>query len=338
MGKRKTESSDTESASIDTKIQHILGYGIEAPSGHNTQPWRFKILPSKVEVYADRTRCLPVVDPYDRELAISCGAAIGFIEVAARAFCLNTTVTYLNTSQDTDLLAEVKFSQGEAATPEELTLFEVIPNRRTNRSAFRMQAVPEGVLRRCRELSDQFGTDLTIIEKKSDREDVAKLVSEGDKIQFEDPHFRRELAAWIHSTRSATHDGMSGAGFGLPDVLSPLGSLIIRTFDMGNGIAANDAQKIISASPVLFVFGSESDTSEAWLNTGRALAHVLLYLTVQGVSNSYLNQPIEIEALRSELQTTTDMAGFPQLLLRIGYTDTQPPPSVRRELGEVLVP
>lgn len=337
MTTRRSEPNTIDSSNLDEKIQHILSYAIEAPSGHNTQPWCFKISSSIVKVYADRKRGLPIVDPNDRELVISCGAAIGFIEVAARVFDLDTTVSYANGAQDPDFLAEVEFSEGEAASSEELTLFEVIPKRRTNRSKFWMQSVPEEILSRCSELADRFDTDLRIVEKETDREAVSELVSRGDRVQFDDSSFRRELAQWVRSSDSATHDGMSGAGFGMPDLLSPIGSMIIRTFDIGNSVAAGDAQKIVSGSPFLFVFASNTDDSDAWLNAGRALAYVLLYLTSRGISNSYLNQPIEVESLRSRLQAVTDSAEFPQLMLRIGYADDEPAPSARRDLSEVLM-
>ena len=68
------------------KLKFVLNYAILAPSGHNTQPWLFKIVDDKIELYADRTRSLPVVDPDDRELTISCGAALYHIQLAIRHF------------------------------------------------------------------------------------------------------------------------------------------------------------------------------------------------------------------------------------------------------------
>jgi hypothetical protein len=57
-----------------------------APSGHNTQPWLFNVSGDAVELHADRTRGLPVVDPEDRALVISCGAALFFLRTAIRHF------------------------------------------------------------------------------------------------------------------------------------------------------------------------------------------------------------------------------------------------------------
>jgi len=52
----------------------LLDAAILAPSSHNTQPWRFAVRERTIDLYADRTRALPVNDPDDRELTISrCG-------------------------------------------------------------------------------------------------------------------------------------------------------------------------------------------------------------------------------------------------------------------------
>jgi hypothetical protein len=70
------------------KIKLLLKYIILAPPSHNTQPWIFKILNDNIiEVYADRTRALPVVDPQDKELIISCGVALNHSQIAIKHFC-----------------------------------------------------------------------------------------------------------------------------------------------------------------------------------------------------------------------------------------------------------
>ncbi|WP_458721578.1 hypothetical protein [Candidatus Nitrosocosmicus sp. R] len=78
--------SDTWFSSYDKpldKLKFFLCYAILVPSGHNTQPWTFRISDdSIIEMYADRTRALPVVDPDDRELTISCGSALFNMQLA----------------------------------------------------------------------------------------------------------------------------------------------------------------------------------------------------------------------------------------------------------------
>lgn len=319
------------------QMRFLLGYAILAPSGHNTQPWLFRLTDTGIEVRADRRRALPVVDPYDRELAISCGAAVGIFEVAARRFGLDATVKTDVDGGDPDLLARTKVAKGAPASEGEIALFDAILSRRTTRSAFAMEPLSSDLIRDCRDAAAAPGVAFDAIVDENEKRAVAELVAEGDRLQFEDPRFRRELALWVRSRRLGSKDGMSGASFGMPDVLSPVGRLVIRTFDMGDGIAAADEKKILSATPALALLSSPRDEPTDWIATGRVLARVLLSLTARGLTASYLNQPIETESLRPRLREVAGCTGHPQILLRMGRAGDVPEPSARRGLSEVLL-
>jgi hypothetical protein len=57
-------------------MRECLLAAIAAPSIHNSQPWRFRGTPAGIDVYADHSRILGVIDPDGRELFMSVGAAI----------------------------------------------------------------------------------------------------------------------------------------------------------------------------------------------------------------------------------------------------------------------
>lgn len=325
-------SSNTTDAEF---LRFIVNYAVLAPSGHNTQPWLFRVNDTELQLLADRTRALPVVDPHDRALTISCGAALDHLLVTARRFERTLAIDELP-SANPDHLATVRCGDEVAPSPEDLALFKAISNRRTTRTHFDARNLPVTLLDACCALTEENGTKLTIIHDKARRTQIADLVAEGDRTQFSNADFRRELAAWVHSRRGATRDGMSGESFGMPDLLSPVGALVIRTFDLGNGVAAGDRKKIIEGSSVLAVFSTEGDNTADWIATGRALSRVLLELTAAGATASFLNQPIEVEALRPQLGTLTGITGMPQLLLRFGYGETVPA-TVRRPVEDVLI-
>lgn len=313
----------------------LIEHAVLAPSGHNTQPWLFRLSGAgDIQLIADRTRALPVVDPDDRELTISCGAALDHLEVAARAMGKAPEIEICPDPADADLLAVVRIV-GDCAG-DFSDLLDAIPRRRTTRAKFEDRPLPAALAAHCVEIARSHGVELTLAQDTAMRSALAELVAEGDRIQFSDPAFRRELAAWVHSRRSASRDGMSGSGFGMPDILSPVGALVIRTFDIGNGVAAGDKEKIIEGSPTLAVFSSPTDTTVDWIRTGRALSRVLLTLAASGVTASYLNPPIELNPLRERLRRLVGCEGVPQLLMRFGYG----PPvaaTVRRRVDEVLV-
>lgn len=89
-------------------------------------------------------------------------------------------------------------------------------------------------------------------------------------------------------------------------------------------------------SPMLAIFSTQNDTMIDWLNTGRALAKVLLLLTDMGLSASFLNQPIEVSDLRPALKQKMGEPCEPQILIRIGYgPETKSTP--RRPVDEMIV-
>jgi hypothetical protein len=122
----------------------------------------------------------------------------------------------------------------------------------------------------------------------------------------------------------------------MPDMLSPVGGWIIRTFDLGNKVAANDRATIVEGATTLAVLSTQSDLPSDWLATGRALSRVLLKLTASGATAAFLNQPIELPQLRPRLGRAIGTTGVPQLLMRLGYAEAVAQ-SVRRPVDDVLI-
>jgi hypothetical protein len=214
-------------------------------------------------------------------------------------------------------------------------MFNAMPKRRTNRMKFEATKVPGDTIEQITTLSEIENVNLHVLTNKSDRTEIARLVSEADKRQAADPKFRRELAAWVHSNRSHSNDGLPGYALGISDFQSVFGPLVVRTFDWGAGKAAKDEQ-LVSGSPLLAALATKNDSQADWISTGRALAKTLLLLTHHDLSASYLNQPIEVPDLRIELKRKLGIEGHPQILLRIGYgPDVKPTP--RRPVEEIIL-
>jgi nitroreductase len=317
------------------KLRFLLDYAVLAPSSHNTQPWLFKIRSQELELYADRARALPVVDPEDRELTISCGTALFHLRIAMRHFGYADKVEALPNPDDPDLLVQMSLGEGTQPTGEEDSLFHAIPKRRTNRMPFEDRKVSDQLQRAFRDGAEAEGAWLHIIEEENVKNQAADLIAEGDRVQAADKRFRRELAAWLHPNRSRSRDGMPGYAFGCGDLMSYAGPLVIRTFDWGKGQAAKDRQ-LAAGSPVLAVLGTEADSPAQWLKVGQALDRVLLTAAANGISASFLNQPIEVAELRPDLAALVARPGLPQVLLRMGY-GPEARTTPRRPVNQVLM-
>jgi len=300
-----------------TEIAELVRWATFAPSSHNTQPWRFVAVGPVVEVWADRSRRLPVADPHDRELTISCGAALGHLEVAARHAGLSPAVETMPDSRRPDLLARVRFESGAPADSRTEAMFHAIPERHTNRRLFEDRPIRGRLLIRLTEQAYGYGAWLAPV-PDAEREAVADLVAEAERRQFGDPVFRRELARWMRSDGGSRGVGMPGSAFGLGRLASRVAPWIVRAFDTGARTAAADRALALEA-PELLVLGTYGDRLTDWICAGRALSRILLTLTAAGASASFLNAPIQVASCRERLARAIGREGWPQLLIRAGF-------------------
>lgn len=316
-------------------LRSALEHAVRAPSGHNTQPWLFRIAGDRVEVYADRSQALPVVDPDDRALVISCGAAVATFVVALREHGFAGDVVLLPDPDDPDLLATIGPGLPHATEPRDHELFAAIERRRTHRSAFEDRPVPAEVLAAVVEDADRYGARAHLVVDEPLKRKAAALVAEGDRRQMADPRFRTELASWVRSNYSRRGDGMPGYAFGIPGPASLLGPVIMRRIDMGERQATKDEQ-LAATAPALVLLTTPADTARDWMAAGRALGTLLLTATAAGLAASFLNQPVESDALRGRLGDLLAPGETPQLLLRLGHPAKPYRPTPRRAVEAVL--
>lgn len=305
----------------------LVGRAALAPSSHNTQPWIFRVLDSAIELHADRTRALPVNDADDRELTISCGCALLNLRLAAASEGLDASIELLPDPGDADLLATLRFSSATAPANGEVELARLMEQRRTYRKRFDDRAVSDEIVGELMNAARQEGAWLKPLRTEEIRQQLAALVSEGDSIQWDDPRWRRELAAWMHPRRR-------GDGLTLPTLAIPVAKWVVRTFDMGGGVGAKD-QQLAEGSPLLAVLGTEADEPRDWLKAGQALERVLLVGCRHGLQASYLNQPVQVDALRAKLREMIS-AGVPQSVLRFGFPVEEIPAAPRRPVDDVI--
>jgi nitroreductase len=121
-----------------TAIAEILDLARWAPSGDNTQPWRFAIEgPDRVTVYGHDTRGHCVYDLDGHPSQISVGTLLESIELAATRFGLRAKVTRRTASPDERPVFDVQFASepGLAEHP----LVAAISERRVQRRPLRLR-------------------------------------------------------------------------------------------------------------------------------------------------------------------------------------------------------
>lgn len=83
--RRTWDTPFRKEATLPAEIREMVRYATLAPSGHNAQPWKFAVQEDTIHILPDYARCLPAVDPQNRELWISLGCALENLVLAAQA-------------------------------------------------------------------------------------------------------------------------------------------------------------------------------------------------------------------------------------------------------------
>lgn len=308
------------------EFRSVVRAAIRAPSSHNTQPWLFELAEDTIFLYADRMRALPANDPFDRELTLSCGAALFNLRASLATLDISAHIELLPRDPKSELMATVGLKPGPNAEMARLAID--IDERRTTRSELTGDVPDTELLSRMKAAAAAEGAWIEVLSERSRIETLCGLIAEGDRRQFSDPTWRRELASWLHPRRS-------GDGLAMPGFSRPIAKLVVSAFDLGKSTGRKDA-RLAEEAPCLAVLGTELDLDENWLMAGQALQRSLLVAASQGVQAGYMNQPCQVSELRPRLRSILDERGYPQVVMRLGLPASEVDPSPRRDIDEFI--
>jgi hypothetical protein len=276
---------------------------------------------------------MPVHDPENRELVMSCGAALLNLRVAIRNFSLTAMTELCPDPDNPHLLARVELTGTAPSGRTDHKLFKAIPDRRTARVPFESRPVPRALLYRWQRAAAYEEATLHILETAEERRLLEELVADGDRELAANPGYRSEISRWLRSNTSLGRDGLPGYSVGLGDLSSRVAARLV--FPFAGDLARRDTD-LMRHAPAFIVLGTADDTPEAWMIAGQALGRVLLAAQSEGISASFFLQPIEIPRLRRKLRDSLPKEiGFPQITFRLGYAP-RVPPTPRRPLSDVV--
>lgn len=318
---------------LTTALRRSAVRATRAPSVHNTQPWRMVIAGDTLEIRSDRSRQLTVLDPYGRQLLLSCGCALFNARVSLAASGVGVVVRRFPDPEQPDLLARLTVEAGCEPDMSITGLEPAIDRRQTNRRTFSPEPVPVGLLDRFVAAGVAEGADVLALIRPEDRLAAARLSQQADAIERADPAYLTELRAWT-STDPSRPDGVP-ASVVPADGVEPVrrDTLPIRDFGLDGSAGLPEARS--TADQTLLLVGSFEDNPMAWLRSGEALERVLLQIALHGYTASYFTQVIEVSRTNLLLRQELRLHMHPHVLLRVGRAPATPA-TRRRRLVDVL--
>ena len=312
--------------------RELVRYATLAANSHNTQPWQFQFSGRSILVLPDPGRRLPAVDPDDHHLFASLGGAVENIVEAARAFGLRAVPAYDPGTHGIRI-------ELDTGTRERTELFDAIPHRQSTRAVYDGRKVPPEHLRLLEAAGNGDGVRMLLLTEQKQREAILAYLVAGNTAQMDDAAFVDELKSWMrfsYGDAMSARDGLFGKCSGNAALPGWIGRpMFSRVFTKDAENRKYESQ--LRSSSGVAVFVSDKNEPGGWVAAGRRCQRFALQATALQLRHAYINQPVEVAAVRSQFATYLGVDGCrPDLVMRFGY-GPELPKSLRRPVEQVIV-
>ncbi|MGW5309602.1 Acg family FMN-binding oxidoreductase [Nocardia thailandica] len=314
----------------DETVRAALTLAGRAPSVHNIQPWRWRVTDHGLHLYLDPDRTLPATDPDQRDILLSCGAALHHLTVALTALGWSPVIHRLPDPDRPDHLAALNLVR-HRPTDRDIELSAAITRRHTDRRRYTSWPIPPGYLSLFTERAAALGAVVHHIDDHA-RGQLGTAMRAAALAHAADAPYAHELAVW--SGRHGSADGVPARN--VPEATA--GDLFpVRHFA---GAELPDTATEPDHAEVLLT-GTWADDRLARLRAGEAVSSVLLTATNIGLATCLLTEPLEVAGQRDLIRRRLLGDGsYPQAFVRVGWAPTsagEVPPTPRRAVRELLL-
>ena len=331
----------------------LVRAAILSANPHNSQPWRFGISASAIDMFVDPSRNMGNMDPYLREQHIGLGCSLENLLIAAQAKGYAPRLTVLPDAADAALVAHVDLNPG---TVSGLALYQAIPKRHTHRAPFdTTRSLPQSTLSALdQEVADIQGAAIVWITSATEMRQVGQLIVEAAQAISADHDQSVDSFRWWRDSWSDIQtykDGMTIDADGLSPLITALGKILPPQSREQNDQAwiqqTRDNNVKTAAAFGIVVVRDATDNAQR-IAGGRLYQRLHLSAINRGLAMQPLNQITE-RIDREKLlglnprftQAAADLlpeTGWqPLMSFRAGYPTMNPSPSPRRPAEAVLI-
>ena len=349
------------------QILKVLEHAITAPSGDNCQPWKFIVEPPRVRLYNLPDKDTSLYNFEQTASYIAHGALLENLQIASSALGLRASVTLFPDPDEPNLVAEVLFEDAGKLSAD--PLFDCLASRNTNRRVFEGKSLTDEARQALLSVAqDVPGTKVYLSRDNTEKDRLALLLCQNDRLVFENPHLHRFLFDHIRFTpkeAARTSDGMDLRSFELPamDRLA-FGMLkswsavkAVNSFGFLSKKVTKQAEKLCRSASAIGLVTIADDRNADFVNGGRAMERVWLEVVRQGLqlhpmaglgcliyrvgrgATGELSQDhvATLRDLESGLRQTFGCgAETLAMLFRVGYAAPPSAPSLRKPLSDVV--
>ncbi|NVB39407.1 nitroreductase [Pseudenhygromyxa sp. WMMC2535] len=316
---RQSLSPQPPPKGVDPALVEILRLAALAPSGHNAQPWFVAIEGMNLSIQRDESCELPAVDPQNRELALSVGAFIENLSLAAGAagFTAEIEIVGQDPKEDHEL-ARVSLIPSEASGYN----LERLEQRRTLRKGHLDRPLDNTTLAALTGPLDHFAF---FPADSAEGRRLAELTYGANEQQTWRDDAQRELAMWMRLADEeveAQRDGLTPEGMEIHGIAGA----VVRRYDNEDVMSKRFRERSLK------MVREQLDAYGGWLvirglsglegliQTGRQWQRSFLLARELGVAFHPMTQALEEKGyVDLVLEEFGGSGGWPQFLLRTSF-------------------
>lgn len=342
----------------DPRVQ-LAAHGLLAASGHNMQPWKVTLDPAdpkSFELYADSRRMSPAADPPARQMMISEGTFLDYVQVAGLALGYKVNLRlFPQGAYDESKLAESMDAKPVAQitltpqAPQETPLYDALFLPDTNRGSYLPEPLTQPEIRAL----EQIGNENVTVRIVQDPEDLAKLgdyAMQGASIEAGKANVAKETKDIFRPneySKNRYRYGFSVEGQGTTGIKKHLLQGLVTLFpSLNSGKAAADrlvdsVRTGVEHTPAYALFITPDNSRESQVRSGMAYSCFILQAHRLGLAMQPLSQVLEeypemAEPYRAIHKDYASGGGTIQMLVRLGRAEKEAPLSMRRDVSELL--
>jgi len=268
----------------DSVLQEILNLAVQAPSGDNTQPWKFKkISENSIEIIAWGSKDNPIFNYKNIPTLIAIGAVVENIKNIAPTYGLETKIEFSNKLKDgvvenEDVVASCTFFTTKEVDSQAK---ERILRRHTNRNEYTAKEIEGGTKEKIQVLKSEDSVIKTLLFKKEEIVKIAEAVIESERTVLTYKPLHDTFFNSIRWKSPIEGEDTRGLDVKTMELVPPARAIfglykqwsiakVLNMLGFSNVIASENAKSYKTASGYL-ILSLQKMTQEGALNLGQAL-------------------------------------------------------------------
>ncbi|MEP6479740.1 MAG: hypothetical protein ABJB03_10135 [Rhodoglobus sp.] len=348
-------------AKFDDPRMQLVSEGLLASSGHNMQPWlvRLDANPDVFYLYADSSRLSMAVDPLSRQVMVSQGTFLEYARVAGEQLGYPVTIDLfpqgdyneasLAASMATTPVARITLS---SAAPNPQPTYDSLFKSDTNRAPYAATVLTPQQLASFAGLDHGLHASLSVVTSPADLASLGQFGIDGTTIESKSPAATIESDAVFRSNEYLKNDsrwGFSVEGQGttglMKYVLQGLITLVpaMNSDDVGAQRQIDLTTAAVAATPAYGIITTPANTRQQQVEAGMLYSRFDLTARSAGLVMQPLSQVLqEYPAMAAQYAAVHEQyapAGDTiQMLVRLGTATVEYPPTMRRDVADLILP